>query len=143
MTIKDKDKTPVAQNVVTMCTKCKLQLEHVVIFHNMEGIIEKVKCHTCGSEHKYSPEKNKAPKKTAKTSQKTRKAKKLDLTRDFETLTEKFKGKKPVNYSMSGSFKADDMIEHTTFGLGIVISASYNKMEVVFSDRPRILVCNR
>ena len=140
--ITNKDKTPVAQNVVTMCTKCKMQLEHVVLFHSMEGIIEKVKCHTCGSEHKYRPEKNKSPKKTVKTSQNSRRTKKLDLTRDFETLTEKFKGKKPVRYSMSGSFEADDMIEHKTFGLGIVISASYKKMEVVFSDRPRILVCN-
>jgi hypothetical protein len=137
------DKTPVAQNVVTKCTKCKLQLEHVVLFHNTEGIIEKVKCGTCGCEHKYRPEKKKSPKKAVKTSQTRKRTKKVDLTRDFETLTEKFKGKKPVNYSMSGSFKADDMIEHQTFGLGIVISASYNKMEVVFSDRPRILVCNR
>ncbi|MFC1532169.1 hypothetical protein ACFL7M_02210 [Thermodesulfobacteriota bacterium] len=141
--IKNKDKTPVAQNVVTMCTKCKMELEHVVLFHNMEGIIEKVKCHTCGSEHKYRPAKKKSPKKTVKTSQNRRRTKKLDPTRDFETLTEKFKEKKPVRYSMSGSFNADDMIEHKTFGLGIVISASYKKMEVVFSDRPRILVYDR
>ena len=138
---KTKDKTPVAQNVITMCTKCKLQLEHVVLFHSVEGIIEKVKCHTCGSEHKYRPEKSKSPKKAVKTPS-SKRTKKLDLTRDFETLTEKFKGKKSMRYSMSGSFKADDMIEHKTFGLGIVISSSYKKMEVVFSDRPRILVCD-
>ncbi|MBN1521177.1 MAG: hypothetical protein JW928_01485 [Candidatus Aureabacteria bacterium] len=136
------DKTPVAQNVVTMCTKCKMQLDHVVLFHDKEGIVEKVKCNTCGSEHKYRPEREKSPKKAAKTSKGGRRSKKLDLTMDFETLTEKFKGKKPVHYTMSGSFKADDMIEHKTFGLGIVISASNEKMEVVFSDRPRTLVYN-
>ena len=43
-----KDKTPVAQNLITMCTKCKMQLEHVVLFHNMEGIIERIKCLTYG-----------------------------------------------------------------------------------------------
>jgi hypothetical protein len=44
---------------------------------------------------------------------------------------------------MSGSFKDDDVIDHKTFGTGIVISASYYKMEVAFSDRTRVLVCNR
>ena len=138
--IKNKDKTPVGQNVVTMCTKCRKQVEHVVLYHSEEGIIEKVKCNTCEFEHKYRPEQKKSPKESVKTPQNRRRTRKKDLARDFETLTEKFKGNKPVRYSMSGSFKADDMIEHKTFGLGIVISASYKKMEVVFSDRPRILV---
>ncbi|MDB9822523.1 hypothetical protein OAC89_02375 [Deltaproteobacteria bacterium] len=135
--IKNKDKTPVDQNVVTKCTKCKIQLDHVVVSHNKEGIIEKVKCSTCGSEHKYRPEKKKSPKK------KSVRTKKKDPARDFELLTEKFKGKKPVSYSMSGSFKADDVIDHNTFGIGIVISTSYKQMDVVFSDRPRILVYER
>jgi hypothetical protein len=134
--IENKDKTPVAQNVVTMCNKCKIQLDHLVVSHNMEGMIEKVKCHTCGSVHKYRPEKKKSSKKGVR-------AKKTDPARDFGLLTEKFKGKKPMNYSMSGSFKADDVIDHNTFGMGIVISTSYKQMDVVFSDRPRILVCNR
>jgi hypothetical protein len=134
--IENKDKTPVAQNVVTMCTKCKTQLDHLVVSHNMEGMIEKVKCHTCGKVHKYRPEKKKSPKKGVRT-------KKTDPARDFGLLTEKFKGKEPVRYSMSGSFKADDVIDHNTFGMGIVISTSYKQMDVVFSDRPRILVCNR
>ena len=37
--IADKDKTPVAQNVVTTCTKCKMELSHVVIAHNEAGIV--------------------------------------------------------------------------------------------------------
>ena len=61
----------------------------------------------------------------------------------FRKEEEKFKEKKPVHYSMSGSFKENDVIDHKTFGMGIVISASYQKMEVVFSDRSRILVFNR
>ena len=134
--IENKDKTPVGQNVVTMCTKCKIQLDHLVVSHNMEGIIEKVKCHTCGSEHKYNPEKKKSPQKGAR-------AKKKDPARDFELLAETFKEKKPVRYSMSGSFKPDDVIDHNTFGMGIVISTSYKQMDVVFPDRSRILVCNR
>ncbi len=47
---KDKDRTPVAQNVVTKCTKCEMELDHVVVAHDAMGIVERVKCHTCGSE---------------------------------------------------------------------------------------------
>lgn len=130
------EKTPVAQNVVTKCTKCKTSLDHEIISQNAEGIIEKVKCLTCGSEHKYRPEKVKAPKKAVR-------AKKVDPARDFELLTERFKSKKPLRYSMSGSFRTEDVIDHTTFGTGIVISAYNKQMEVVFSDRPRTLVFNR
>jgi len=137
---KDKDRTPVAQNVITKCTKCNMELNHVVVANNTAGIVERVKCLTCGSEHKYRPEKKKATKKTSKTSIFTQE---VDLTKTFEKLAEKFKEKKPLPYRMSGSFKNDDVIDHKNFGMGIVISASYDKMEVVFSDRPRLLACNR
>ena len=69
--------------------------------------------------------------------------KKKDPAIVFELLTEKLRGRKPVRYSMSGSFKANDVIDHDTFGIGIVISSSYTKMEVVFPDKIRMLVCNR
>lgn len=134
--IENIDKTPVAQNVVTMCTKCKIKLNHLVVSHNMEGFIEKVKCNTCGKEHKYRSEKKKILKKDMGN-------KRTDPARDYQQLIEKFKGKKPLSYSMSGSFKEDDVIDHNTFGIGIVISSSFKQMDVVFSDRPRLLVCNR
>ncbi|MBN2244424.1 MAG: hypothetical protein JW755_01125 [Candidatus Aminicenantes bacterium] len=78
-----------------------------------------------------------------KTSRKRGRTKKEDLERDFELLTEKLKGKKPVPYSMSGSFEAYDVIDHDTFGKGIVIMTSLKKMDVVFSDKLRILACNK
>ena len=137
---KDKDRTPVAQNVITMCTKCEMELNHVVVAHDAGGIVERVKCHTCGIEHKYRPDKKRATKKTPKKSISTQE---VVLTKTYEKLAEKFKEKKRLPYSMSGSFKNDDVIDHKTFGMGIVISASYDKMEVAFSDGPRILACNR
>jgi len=136
----DINRTPVAENVMTMCTKCEMELNHVVVAHNAGGIVERVKCHTCGSEHKYRPDKKRATKKTSK---KSISIQEVNLTKTFEELAEKFKKRMPLPYSMSGSFKNDDVIDHKTFGMGIVISASHDKMEVVFPDEPRILVCNR
>lgn len=136
----DKDKTPIAKILITKCTKCKMELNHTVMTHNSDGIVEKVKCDTCGSEHKYRPDKKKATKKSAV--KKPRK-KKVDPKKDFELLSQKYKDKKTMPYSMSGTFEKDDVIDHHTFGRGIVIDILSQKMEVVFSDRPRILVFNR
>jgi hypothetical protein len=137
---KDKDRTPVDQNMITMCTKCEMELNHVVVAHNAMGIVERVKCHTCGTEHPYRPRKKRATKKPSGKSMRTQE---VDLTKTYEKLAEKLKEKKPLPYIMSGSFKNDDVIDHKTFGMGIVISASRDKMEVSFCDGPRILVCNR
>jgi len=136
----DKDRTPVAQNVFTMCTKCEMELNHVVVAQNARGTVERVKCLTCGTEHKYRSDKKKAPKRTAKKSTLVRK---VDFTKVFEDLAEKFKDKQALPYSMSGSFKKDDVIDHKTFGVGIVTNVSSDKMEVAFHDGPRALVCNR
>ena len=53
------------------------------------------------------------------TLRKSVRTKKKDPAIVFELLTEKLRGRKPVRYSMSGSFKANDVIDHDTFGIGI------------------------
>ena len=144
MTTKDKDRTPVAQILVTQCTRCKLPLTHMVVLHNSEGIVERVQCRTCGSEHKYHPDKKTvkkpAKKRKAKAGAKTRKP---DAAKVFEQLAGKFDEKKPIPYTMQGSYQADDVIDHKTFGKGFVTEVSYQKMEVAFADAARILVCDR
>ena len=138
--IKDKVRTPVAKTVVTMCTRCEMELNHVVLVHNAGGFVERVKCNTCGSEHKYRHDKKTPPGKIAK---KTIRTKSGDFTKTFEKLAEKFKDKEPIPYSMSGSYKNDDVIVHKTFGMGIVTKVSNHKIEMIFSGGPRVLVCDR
>ena len=143
MKTKDKDRTPVAQILETQCTKCKLLLTHTVVLHNSEGIVERVQCRTCGSEHKYHPEKKKAAKKPVKKKKPAAKSRKPDAAAIFEQLAAKFQDKKPVPYTMQGSYQTDDVIDHKTFGKGIVTGVSYQKMEVAFADASRLLVCDR
>ena len=142
MTTKDKDRTPVAQILETQCTKCKLPLTHTVVLHNSEGIVARVQCRTCGSEHKYHPEKKEVlkPAKKRRVGVKTRKP---DAATIFEQLSQKFQEKEPVTYTMEGSYKANDVVDHKTFGKGIVTDVSYQKMEVAFADASRLLVCDR
>ena len=80
-------------------------------------------------------------KKESKTTTKTRKP--MDPAKKLERLFEKFKEKTPLHYKMSGSFKRDDIIEHDTFGKGVVIDIDYKKINVLFYDKLRTLVCDR
>ena len=138
----DIDRTPLAGNLFTKCTKCKMEREHIVVTHDAEGIVERVKCLSCESEHKYRPAKKRVRNKSA-SGKKIATIMPEDPARDFEKLSEKFEGKTELPYTMKGSFKADDVIAHPTFGMGIVVGASSQKMEVIFRDKARILVCNR
>lgn len=76
-------------------------------------------------------------KTTGKTPRKTASEKK------YELLIKKFKEKKPIRYMMSGSFQKDDLIGHATFGMGVVMDAYSKKIDVLFSDQIRTLVCDR
>jgi len=138
--IKDKDRTPVAHDIITMCTKCRMELNHVVISHNIEGLVNRVKCHTCGSEHKYRTVKKvsareKGTKKTA--------IKKADPGRDFQLLLERLIDKPSFPYKMSELYNNDDVIEHGIFGKGVVINTYSQKMEVIFADGSRMLAMDR
>jgi len=138
----DIDKTPVAGALVTRCTKCKLQLKHVVISHNKEGIVAKVKCNTCGGEHKYYPEKKrlaakKKKEEAAKAAKKSREAEK------YARLLEQNQNKKAKSYSMSKNYSDNDVLDHKTFGKGIITKVNYQKMDVLFETGFRLLACNK
>ena len=80
-------------------------------------------------------------KKETKAPGKSRKT--IDPAKKLERLIEKFKEKAPLHYNMSGSFKKDDVIDHDTFGKGVVIGNENKKIDVLFSDKLRTLVCDR
>ena len=137
--IQGKDRTPVAQSIATLCTKCKMELNHIVICHTMEGVVARVKCRTCG---KYHPEKKKMPRKAARATGRTAASRKVSAAPDFEQFSEKLRNRVPVPYSLSGSFKVDDVINHATYGMGLVTKVSRQRVGVLFFDGPRTLVCN-
>ncbi|MGD9161884.1 MAG: hypothetical protein PVG39_25965 [Desulfobacteraceae bacterium] len=80
-------------------------------------------------------------KKETKATVKTKKP--MDPAKKLERLIKKLKEKTPLHYKMSGSFKKDDVIDHDTFGKGVVVNSDYKKIDVLFSDKLRTLVCER
>lgn len=137
--------------VESWCTSCQLMGAHRVVAV-VEGKPEKVICKTCERRHKYrpNPPKSRTKKGKAKT-QKTTKKKKTTRTRrrkDPATIWEELLAEKdlsnPKQYAMSGSFIQHDIIEHKTFGIGLVAEVrAEGKMEVVFKEGTKLLACNR
>jgi len=138
----DIDKTPVAGAIVTRCTKCKLELRHVVISHNREGIVAKVKCNTCGSEHRYYPEKKRLAAKRKKE-EVAMVAKKNRVVEKYTGLLEQNQDKKAKKYCMSENYRENDVIAHKTFREGIITKVNYQKMDVLFETGFRLLACNK
>ncbi|MGD9162304.1 MAG: hypothetical protein PVG39_28100 [Desulfobacteraceae bacterium] len=135
----DIDRTPVAKDIITICSRCKLELNHIVVRHNAEGIVDRVKCHTCGFEHKYKPVK----KKAETTKKRKSPVRKKSPEKEYEALMAKNSHVAPVPYSMKASYSEGDIIAHKTFGKGIVTETSFERIEVLFQDGIKTLAADK
>ena len=140
MKVDDIDRTPVAKDIITVCSRCKLELNHIVVRHNKEGIVDRVKCHTCGFEHKYKTVANKKAKTTTKRKSTSRKK---SPEKEYEALIAKNAHVAPVPYSMKASFTENDIIDHKIFGKGIVTDTSFERIEVLFKDGLKTLAADK
>ena len=129
------------EDIEAWCTQCKLELGHTIIA--MVGSLPKrVKCNTCGSEHNFRGEP--AVRKSAGTGTSAQKARfRAKTNKDNLTLLAEADRSRARAYSVKGTFREKDLIEHPKFGTGLVIStAKSNKIEVMFKDGPRLLIHN-
>lgn len=131
--------------VDSYCLKCKDMTNHMVIAM-VDGAIAKAQCNVCGGRHKYRAAK---PSKSTKTKNAsgsraaasiTLKEKKATAT--FEALLKGRDASEGKPYAMTSIFSKNEIIDHPTFGLGVVTSIiPANKIEVTFKDGVRILIC--
>lgn len=146
----------VGTEVDAYCTKCRLILNHVVVA--MVGKRpKKVECLTCHSQHTYrasepgsrakasSPVASPVSKQEKELEKKRAKLKRLqEKEKELwkETLAKKDLAlAKP--YTMADSYEIEDLINHNRFGMGIVTHLiTPQKMEVLFEDGYRCMVCN-
>ena len=61
----------------------------------------------------------------------------------WNELKEKFSDLPPEVYSIRGSFRADTVIDHPSFGLGVVTDSYPNKIEVCFEEGVKTLMHRR
>ncbi|OGU16260.1 MAG: hypothetical protein A2076_13480 [Geobacteraceae bacterium GWC2_53_11] len=135
------------------CTKCREVLNHRIVAMVEEKVV-RVECNTCNGVHNYYPppsvKEAKAPKaasasKPRATSTTPRVPKKDPVEAEREewaSLNPTFNVDKALPYNMNGRFQVRNLIDHPTFGLGIVKAVIVpNKMQVLFRDGIKLLRC--
>jgi hypothetical protein len=127
------------------CNKCKLVLAHVIIAvkNTARGSRPaRVECKTCGAVHAFRAEAPGAKKKTTRRS--SAKSAAAAQQADYEGLMEGRDIAGADKYKMTQIFSEKDVVNHKTFGVGLVMRVlSDDKIEVSFPAALKILVHNR
>lgn len=129
------EKNSVGKDSESYCVRCKLSRDHTIM--TMDGeTIAKVRCKTCGGLHKF---------RSPLDAQKVRKprAKKgagEEATAEiiWEAGLAEAKGKER-DYSMGAKYRVGDIVNHLTFGKGVVMKVYANKCDMLFKDRERLM----
>ncbi len=128
------------KEILSYCGKCKMPTGHIINSLTKKGTADKCECQTCKALHKYrDPEKNPPKKRAAKAPAK----KTVSIEELWTEAIEKAVGStKP--YAMDAEFEEGDLIEHATFGRGVVQElVPEKKIKVLFKEAEKLLACNR
>ena len=130
------DRISTGGDIDSYCTKCKLNLEHIVLAM-VGGAVVKVKCKTCGSIHRFKGMPVARPKSPRKESAGSRSF--ISVQALWEEAVGQSTGAEQP-YDMEGSYRAGDVIVHNIFGKGVVQKTFFKKCSVLFRDKERVLV---
>ena len=138
----------VAKSFFAFCKKCDADRYHVVLAHTSDKSA-KLKCEVCKSIKSWSLPKAQEKKMAVGTkavkvpSPRTMAARQSAYVTNYESLLKTQEKKEGHAYSIKTKFDVNHKINHPKFGLGIVTSVFDEKVEVAFSDEPRMLMHNR
>jgi len=141
-------KLSAGDNIEARCTRCRTVLNHTIVAMVGERVV-RVECNTCRGVHNYSAVKTATALAPGSTSRKSSpvsgKAKKEPgraEREEWDTLRAATEGKPVQAYDMNGKYRANDLVEHAVFGLGIVLKVvGPNKMDVFFQSGKKLLRC--
>jgi hypothetical protein len=141
-----KEKIEAGSEISSRCLKCKDVTNHTIIAM-VDGKIAKVQCNTCKGRHIYRPEKPEkagpAKKITARAAS-IASAKLAKAEAFFEELLAGRGTSEALAYSMTDTYKEGDLLNHPTFGLGVINETVMpNKIEVLFRQGRKLLICGR
>lgn len=128
--------------IESWCTKCELELGHTIVAM-VDNLPKRVKCNTCSGEHNYRTRPSVKSRTKSKSPSRKAKAQEINYNKHISRLTgdDLSNAKK---YSINGNFEKDEIVNHSHFGIGIVMSIiQTNKIEILFKDGPKLLIQNR
>lgn len=132
----------VGKEVLSYCTKCKLNLAHIIVTMTATGNIGRCECKTCKARHAFKdPSTVKAKKARTRTKSKSKSGETIsDLWLQAVSDTDA----KSQTYSIKTQFKEGDIIDHPKFGPGVVEKAIDNdKVQVIFRHDIKTLIHNK
>jgi hypothetical protein len=129
----------VGGDIDAWCTRCKLVLGHTILA--MVGTrAARVRCNTCQGEHNFKA----AAAEPKKGSWEPKVDRDRRLAKPVVTSWEALLAKKDVTrarrYSLRERFETDDVLDHPTFGIGLVQEVTGDKMRVAFKADTKLLV---
>lgn len=123
------------QSVESYCGKCKVNSDHTVMTTDGNAIA-KVRCKTCGSLHKFRDQA--VVQKARKAGAKTIAQEQATSAIIWETGMASAKGKER-DYDMAAVYRVGEVVNHLTFGKGIVLKLHMNKCQMLFKDKERLM----
>jgi hypothetical protein len=135
------------------CLSCQKDENHVVL--EADGMqVRLVRCEKCGEEGVLRAPRAKtkaallefAQKKKKKAVPQKRKTRRKNVSPEevFRELAQSFDLNQPLTYSIKAVVEPGDVVEHPTFGIGIVTSLSGpDKAKICFESGERTMICNR
>ena len=143
----------VGGEVDAFCTRCRLTLAHTILA--MVGTkIARVRCNTCNGDHAFrsAPGITDKPSPSARASGGTSGTKAPRASRPTAeekiiiSFEEQLAGKDIANaprYSPKDTYKPEQVIQHPTFGLGLVTAVRGDKVDITFKSETKTLVHGR
>src|SRR3954467_14391173 len=139
----------VGGEVDAFCTRCKMTLAHTILA--MVGqTIARVQCNTCRGQHAYRSAPGTAKPRSSSSSSggstAPRAASREPAVKTVITFEDQLKGHdltRARQYSPKDSYAVDEVMDHPTFGFGLVRSVRADKVDVAFKASERTLVHGR
>jgi hypothetical protein len=127
----------VGGDIDAVCSKCKMVLGHTVLA--MVGAkAARVRCNTCQGEHKFKAPPSPGSEEKAKVAKAARTVK-SNVT-SWEALLQGKDLSRARRYNMKERFEEGEVLQHPTFGMGLVQTARSDKLEVVFNTGAKTLI---
>lgn len=126
--------------VDAFCSRCKLKLAHTILA--MVGSrVARVRCNTCQGEHAYrATEKSPVRKRGQSTSKPSKPEARVH---DLDELLSGKDVSRAHRYSTADLFGAGEVLDHPTFGVGVVIDVRGDRFDALFKGGLKTLAQRR
>lgn len=142
------DDIRVGGEIDAVCTRCRILTNHRIVAM-VDGMVKRVICLTCQSQHNYRQPPGEKKEAGARVMRVSREMKKTSApSGGARVFAQWIKGREeltetPRPYKLQGVFEAGEALEHPKFGLGFVQRViPPNKIEVMFETEIKTLAMN-